>query len=128
MSHYREEINVMDEEAGVVGDPEDESITEVAGVAPPCGACGRREAVEAVGDLDLCGECLDRVDDELRALLAFVSWLPPTARGDLVATEVAGETRADRAREREVAPAVVSANVTRAIERLETIADERGEA
>lgn len=45
------------EEAPQVGEPEDAHISEVAGVAPPCGECGKQEAVTTVDGRELCESC-----------------------------------------------------------------------
>jgi len=50
------------EEAPHVGEPDDASIAELAGVAPPCEECGEREATARVDGRDLCDEC--RPDSE----------------------------------------------------------------
>jgi hypothetical protein len=47
------------EEAPGVGEPEDASVAEIAGVGPPCDECGTAEAVERVNGRDLCGSCAD---------------------------------------------------------------------
>lgn len=48
--------DVHREEAPNVGDPEDASLSELHGVAPPCEMCGHREAVDGRGR---CEDCLD---------------------------------------------------------------------
>ena len=40
-------------------DPEDATITELTGEAPPCDECGSAPAVERVDGRDLCGNCLE---------------------------------------------------------------------
>lgn len=51
------------------GEPEDEDVATLAGVAPPCEMCGEREATERVDDilgapfLDVCEDCLEEVSE-----------------------------------------------------------------
>lgn len=45
------------EEGPHVGEPDDATISEIAGVAPPCEECGKREATERVEGRELCDEC-----------------------------------------------------------------------
>lgn len=45
------------EEAPNVGDPDDASVSELAGVAPPCDECGSNPAVDSVRGRDLCEDC-----------------------------------------------------------------------
>jgi len=57
--------HVHRETAPHVGDPEDESINELVGIAPPCSECGSREAARTVNGRDLCDECAPvQVDDQ----------------------------------------------------------------
>jgi len=48
---------IIQEEAGMVGDPEDASPAELSGEAPLCDDCGERQAVQPVGRKDLCEDC-----------------------------------------------------------------------
>jgi hypothetical protein len=50
------------EEAENVGDPDDVSFQELAGVAPPCDECGEREADREVRGRPLCQPCIDDLD------------------------------------------------------------------
>jgi hypothetical protein len=45
------------EEARAVGEPDDATVAELAGVAPPCSECGQREGTEARGGRRYCYEC-----------------------------------------------------------------------
>jgi hypothetical protein len=42
------------EEAPHVGEPEDATVRDLAGIAPPCADCGQREALP---NADRCEEC-----------------------------------------------------------------------
>jgi len=53
------------EEAPGVGDPKEEKIDELVGIAPPCSECGSREAARTVNGRDLCGECASVLDEDL---------------------------------------------------------------
>lgn len=65
----------------------------------------------------------DRLDEPKEQ---YLDWLTPTMKADYIACEVDGKTRAERARERDVRPATVSATVNRAKRRLQEIAEEQG--
>lgn len=49
--------HILREEASKIGDPEDASVTELTGVAPPCDDCGSKPAVQSADGRDLCGDC-----------------------------------------------------------------------
>jgi len=71
----------------------------------------------------------DRREDG-RAIARFEEyseWLTPIAREDFRRTEIVGLTRAERADERNVEPATVSANIRTVKDRLREIAEDRGE-
>jgi hypothetical protein len=67
--------------------------------------------------------------DAIARFHEYREWLTPTptAREDFRRTEIDGLTRAERAEERGVEPATVSANVRTAKDRLRAIAEDRGE-
>lgn len=65
----------------------------------------------------------DRLNDPKEQ---FLDWLTPTMKADYIACEVDGKTRAERASERGVEPATVSASISRAKRRLQEIADDQG--
>jgi formylmethanofuran dehydrogenase subunit E len=64
MTLYREETDIMAEEASTVGEPEDASFRELAGIAPPCDECGKQEASEVLNGRDLCPSCADEVSTD----------------------------------------------------------------
>lgn len=45
------------EEAPNVGDPDDASIGELTGEAPPCDDCGTEQAIGTYEGRDLCADC-----------------------------------------------------------------------
>lgn len=49
------------------GDPDNESVDELIGMAPPCSECGSREAARSAHGRDLCEECADDLDGDLEA-------------------------------------------------------------
>lgn len=111
-------------DGGNYGDPADEDASDLHSSAPPCDRCEEREAAATLrGDRDLCGGCATVVE----AREEWLDWLPPIQRGDYVATVIEGQTQAERAHDRDVSAPVVSINVSAAIDRLEELADERGE-
>jgi DNA-binding CsgD family transcriptional regulator len=65
--------------------------------------------------------------DAIARFHEYREWLTPTAREDFRRTEIGGLTRAERAEERGVDSATVSANVRTAKDRLRAIAEDRGE-
>lgn len=114
-------------DGGNYGDSDDDGATDPSdlhSVAPPCDRCEEREAAATLrGDRDFCGGCATVVE----AREEWLDWLTPTQRGDYVATEIEGRTQADRADDRDVEAPVISVNVSRAKERLQELAEERGD-
>ena len=103
---------------------DDVEPSELHGVAPPCDRCGEREAVTTLrGGRDMCDDCAAVVAARER----FLSWLTPTQRGDYRAVVIDGVEQAERADERDVDASVVSRSVSRASDRLQEIAEQRGE-
>jgi hypothetical protein len=51
--------HIHQEEAQHVGEPDDASLTEIAGIAPPCDKCQKREATHKHNGRDLCDHCSD---------------------------------------------------------------------
>lgn len=49
-------IDGIDDQAGQYGEPENQSFGKLAGVAPPCDECGKRERCPD-GNPKLCDEC-----------------------------------------------------------------------
>jgi len=49
------------------GDPENESVDQLIGIAPLCSECGSREAARSVNDRDLCEQCADDLERDLEA-------------------------------------------------------------
>lgn len=64
-------------------------------------------------------------DSSSSGIEQYLDWLNPTQRKDYRAVEIEGKTQAERAEERDVAPATISSNVNNAKERLRDIAEER---
>ena len=59
--------HVHRETAPHVGDPEDESIDELIGIAPPCECCRERQAAGRLNGRDLCDRCRRELADDLEA-------------------------------------------------------------
>jgi len=55
------------ESGRLVGDPENETISELTGEAPICEKCRSKTAVRPVDNRDLCGECIDELKQGLDA-------------------------------------------------------------
>jgi len=49
------------------GDPEDDSIVELSGIAPPCECCQERQAAGRLNGRDLCDPCRRELADDLEA-------------------------------------------------------------
>jgi len=54
--------HVHKETGRLVGDPEDDTISELTGEAPLCEKCRENPAIRPVENRDLCGGCIDALE------------------------------------------------------------------
>jgi len=46
------------------GEPEDATITEITGEAPPCEKCGSKPACTQTNGLEVCADCDEELNDQ----------------------------------------------------------------